>query len=121
MSMVYDDVGKRIQQAREEAGLSQEELASMLGLTQSALSNYELGKRRLHLANLQEIARNLNKPLRCFLEFDEPPGEIAPADDEGTDGLTGEITQLVSGLPAQEKLFILEYVRWRKERLESGH
>ena len=117
--MVNNDVGKRIQQAREEAGLSQEELASRLGVTQSALSNYELGKRRLHLANLQGIARNLNKPLKCFLEFDESPGELEPLGEEETDNMTSEIMQLVSDLPAEEKLFILEYIRWRKERLEG--
>jgi transcriptional regulator with XRE-family HTH domain len=116
--MVYGDVGKKIQQAREDAGLSQEELASMLGITQSALSNYELGKRRLHLANLQEIARNLNKPLACFLELDDGSAEMEPAGGED-DEVTGEIMQLVSELPPEEKLFILEYVRWRKDRLEG--
>ncbi len=116
--MVYGDVGKRIQQAREEAGLSQEELASMLGITQSALSNYELGKRRLHLANLQEIARNLNKPLACFLELDEGAAEMVASGGEADDP-AGEIMQLLSELPTDEKLFILEYVRWRKDRLEG--
>lgn len=58
----------RIQQAREELGLTQQELASRLGLTQAALSNYELGKRRLYLANLERIASALEKPLSYFTE-----------------------------------------------------
>ncbi|MGB4507738.1 MAG: helix-turn-helix transcriptional regulator [Syntrophomonadaceae bacterium] len=36
------DIGRKLQQAREEAGLSQEQLASMLGCAQSTLSNYEI-------------------------------------------------------------------------------
>jgi transcriptional regulator with XRE-family HTH domain len=66
--MVYRSIGLRIQQAREELGLTQQELASRLGLTQAALSNYELGKRRLYLANLEQIAEVLGKPLSYFTE-----------------------------------------------------
>jgi len=62
------DVGMRIQQAREELGITQQELAARLGCTQAALSNYELGKRRLYLANLERIAAALAKPLSYFTE-----------------------------------------------------
>jgi len=41
----YEQIGKKIQTAREEAGMSQEELARKIGCTQASLSNYELGKR----------------------------------------------------------------------------
>ncbi len=51
--MGYSEIGRKIQQAREEAGLSQGELAVKIGCTQSALSNYELGKRRLQLSKLE--------------------------------------------------------------------
>jgi transcriptional regulator with XRE-family HTH domain len=60
----------RIQQAREELGITQQELAARLGYTQAALSNYELGKRRLYLANLERIANALGKPLSYFTEPD---------------------------------------------------
>ena len=53
--MVSPTIGMRIQQAREELGITQQELAAKLGCTQAALSNYELGKRRLYLANLERI------------------------------------------------------------------
>ena len=57
-----------MQQAREELGITQQELAARLGYTQAALSNYELGKRRLYLANLEKIAAALGKPLSYFTE-----------------------------------------------------
>jgi transcriptional regulator with XRE-family HTH domain len=66
--MVYRGIGMKIQQAREELGITQQELASRLGCTQAALSNYELGKRRLYLANLERIASALGKPLSYFTE-----------------------------------------------------
>ena len=66
--MVYRSIGIRIQEARQELGLTQQELATRLGLTQAALSNYELGKRRLYLTNLEQIASILGKPLSYFTE-----------------------------------------------------
>jgi transcriptional regulator with XRE-family HTH domain len=66
--VVSPNIGARIQQAREELGITQQELAARLGCTQAALSNYELGKRRLYLANLEKIAGVLRKPLNYFTE-----------------------------------------------------
>jgi len=69
--MTYREIGRKIQKAREEAGLSQEELAARLGCTQAALSNYELGKRRLYLSQLERISEVLGKPITYFLETRE--------------------------------------------------
>jgi len=66
--MVSPSIGMRIQQAREELGITQQKLAARLGCTQAALSNYEMGKRRLYLANLERIASALGKPLSYFTE-----------------------------------------------------
>ncbi|OGP67232.1 MAG: hypothetical protein A2031_06800 [Deltaproteobacteria bacterium RBG_19FT_COMBO_43_11] len=113
--MIYKNIGKMIQKAREEAGLSQEELSSRLGYTQAALSNYELGKRRLYLANIEQIANELNKPLNYFLE---DTAETAKAGQEKTqDEITSEIDKLLLELPPEERKNILEYIQWRKERL----
>jgi transcriptional regulator with XRE-family HTH domain len=113
--MIYKDIGKKIQKAREEAALSQEELASRLGYTQAALSNYELGKRRLYLANIEQIARELNKPLSYFLEDSSvtAPAEQGVPQDE----TIAEIMQLLSELPAEERHYLLEYIKWRRDRL----
>ena len=113
--MIYKEIGKKIQKAREEADLSQEELASRLGYTQAALSNYELGKRRLYLANIEQIARELNKPLSYFLEDSAvtAPGEQREPQDE----TTSEIIRLLSELPAEERHYLLEYITWRRDRL----
>jgi len=114
-AMIYKDIGKKIQKARDEAGLSQEELASRLGYTQAALSNYELGKRRLYLANIEQIARELNKPLSYFLdEFAVP--EYAER-GEPPDGTISEIVKLLSELPPEERKYLLEYIQWRRDRL----
>jgi transcriptional regulator with XRE-family HTH domain len=114
--MIYKEIGKKIQRAREEAGLSQEELASRLGYTQAALSNYELGKRRLYLANIEQIARELKKPLSYFLE--ESPRTANTEHEEPRDETIAKIIRLLSELPAEERHYLLEYITWRRERLQ---
>jgi transcriptional regulator with XRE-family HTH domain len=113
--MIYKDIGKRIQKTREEAGLSQEELASRLGYTQAALSNYELGKRRLYLANIEQIAKELNKPLSYFLEESAVPSNANKS--EPLDETISEIIKLLTELPKEERQYLLEYIKWRRDRL----
>jgi transcriptional regulator with XRE-family HTH domain len=113
--MIYKNIGKKIQMAREEAGLSQEDLASRLGYTQAALSNYELGKRRLYLANIEQIARELNKPLNYFL--DESAVTASAEQGEPGDETISEILKLLSELPPEERKYLLEYIKWRRDRL----
>lgn len=114
--MIYKNIGKRIQKAREEAGLSQEELASRLGYTQAAFSNYELGKRRLYLANIEQIAKELNKPLSYFL--DDSANTINTNQEDSQDETISEINKLLLDLPPEERKYILEYIQWRKGRLK---
>jgi len=114
--MIYKNIGRKIQKARDEAGLSQEEMASQLGYTQAALSNYELGKRRLYLANIEQIARILNKPLSFFLE--EASLESERETGNRTDEVTSEIIKLLSEMPDDEKKHLLEFLKWRRDRLK---
>jgi transcriptional regulator with XRE-family HTH domain len=112
--MIYEDIGRKIQQAREEAGLTQDELALRLGITQAALSNYELGKRRLHLANLDKIAKELSKPIGYFIAEPEPapgPGEEALLDES-----ISEMIALWYDMPEDERKYLLDYIRWRRSR-----
>ncbi len=112
-----ESIGRRIQEAREEAGLSQEELASKIGITQSALSNYELGKRRLHVANLQKIAAALNRSLNCFFEPDDKSAAVNRG--RSSDGTLEEITRLAGEMPPDEREFLLDYMKWRIEWLKD--
>ncbi len=114
--MIYRDIGKRIQKAREESGMSQEELASALGITQSALSNYELGKRRLYLANMEQIANVLGRPLSYFMEEEKAAGETKEQRPVSIDEVTSRITGLLSELSHEERVQLLDYMTWRRER-----
>jgi transcriptional regulator with XRE-family HTH domain len=113
--MVFREIGKRIQLAREEKGLTQEELAVKLGCTQSALSNYELGKRRLYLNLLNEIAQVLGKPLDYFMES-PAEGEEDRALGLLIDPQLKEILISAADLPPKERQLVLDFINWRKSQ-----
>lgn len=69
-------LGQKIQAAREERKLSQEQLANAIGCSQSALSNYEKGKRRIYLSQLEKLSEILEKPLNYFVENFEENREL---------------------------------------------
>ena len=59
---------KLLRQVREEAGLTQVELATRLGKPQSFVSKYESGERRLDLVELQEICEAAKTDLVCLVK-----------------------------------------------------
>lgn len=56
--------GIAIHDAREEAGLSQTELAARIGIAQSALSRIEAGRANLTLGTLQRVTDALGVSLK---------------------------------------------------------
>lgn len=71
---VLTTVAQRIRQAREEAGLTQEEIGTSLGVSPDAIANWEKLRRKAGLDDLVSIATVTGKPLPWF--FGEMPGEM---------------------------------------------
>jgi len=71
-------VGQRVKLAREDANLSQDELASQLGLNdRQTLSNIEAGKRKLTAEELVKLIQTLGKKLEYFTDTFSLIGEGA--------------------------------------------
>jgi transcriptional regulator with XRE-family HTH domain len=70
MSATLDltELGNRIRQARERLGLSQEEFANRVHKDQTAISEYENGKRRVSITELPLVASVLQVPILYFFE-----------------------------------------------------
>lgn len=66
-------LGERLRQAREEKGLSQEEVAQHLGIPRPAVSQIENGHRRVEALELARLAKLYGRPLGYFSD-DEPIG-----------------------------------------------
>ena len=59
---------EQMKKARQEAGLDQEEVAKLLGKTQSHISKVEAGQRRIDIVSLKEFAKIYKKPMDYFLK-----------------------------------------------------
>lgn len=55
-----------LRRAREDAGLSQEQVAKLLGRPQTWVSKCELGERRVDFVELEDLAAAYGKPLDWF-------------------------------------------------------
>ncbi|MCL2668386.1 MAG: helix-turn-helix domain-containing protein, partial [Micrococcales bacterium] len=60
-------LGRRLAQAREDAGVTQEALARAVGLDRTAVVRLEKGERRLSVPELVAVAEVLRRPLAFFV------------------------------------------------------
>jgi transcriptional regulator with XRE-family HTH domain len=79
---VDDHIGRRLRQYREERQLSLRELARRLGISPSAVSQFETGKSRLSVSTLYAVVTELGLSLdELFSGIDgAPPQAPAPPD-----------------------------------------
>lgn len=98
-------IGDRIRQARENLGLSQEELAARIGKTQPSLSLYESGKRGIHIKDFPLLAKALNVPIGYFF---------------GEDDIDDELLSIVYGLNDEHKQQIVKRLRLEVQIIRDG-
>jgi transcriptional regulator with XRE-family HTH domain len=77
--MTAQRVGDRLREIRRERRLSQEELAEMLHISQSALSHYERGARQIECDQLPRFANVLGVRPSAFYGEEERPVTVAEA------------------------------------------
>jgi len=51
----YAEVGRRVAATRRRAGMSQQQLAGLLGIRQAAVSHYETGRRGMQLHTFADL------------------------------------------------------------------
>jgi transcriptional regulator with XRE-family HTH domain len=64
---IKKEIGRRVRQARIEAGYSQEALGKELGLTHGAVGSYERGRLNITIQLLLLLCQLLKKPLSYFI------------------------------------------------------
>jgi transcriptional regulator with XRE-family HTH domain len=62
----YQSLILRVREAREEAGMTQEDVAKALDRPLSFVSKCELGERRIDPIDLKKFAKLYKKPIRFF-------------------------------------------------------
>lgn len=66
----YEQLGRRLAEARNALNMSQAEAASKIGITQSTYSGYETGTRRIKLSMLRQIADAFNVSVDSLIGTD---------------------------------------------------
>lgn len=81
------DLGRRIADARTEAGMTQADLAARIGLERTALVRIESGERKVSATELAAIAGTVDRPADWF--FTESPAAVAsPRRDPAVGGFS---------------------------------
>jgi transcriptional regulator with XRE-family HTH domain len=79
---MHAEVGQRIRTLRQKKGMLQEELARKAGLSPSALSNFEQGRRRTSLDWLRKISKALNVPMSDLIPESRVRKPLAETEEE---------------------------------------
>jgi len=74
-------IGKKIKDARQRIGISQEELGSRVGFSAMGISHFECGARKVGIEDLEKIARALDVGINYFLD-----STISPTSNTGRTG-----------------------------------
>lgn len=61
-------IGKKIKDARQRIGLSQEELGKRVGYSAMGISHFECGIRKIKIEDLEKIARALDIGVSFFID-----------------------------------------------------
>jgi transcriptional regulator with XRE-family HTH domain len=75
--------GERLRNAREAAGMSQQQMASRLGVKGTTVNSWEVGKEDPRANRLQMIASLLNVPLLWLIAGSQKVPDAAANVDEG--------------------------------------
>ena len=69
MKTTKELLGARVKELRRVRGLSQDQLAEMIGIEPKHVSRIEVGKSYPTLDRLERIAKALDEPMKAFFDF----------------------------------------------------
>jgi transcriptional regulator with XRE-family HTH domain len=83
-------VGKRLRRRRRLLGMTQQELASQVGVRFQQIQKYECGANRITASRLFDLARAMNVSVQYFFDG-VPAGEAVPNAANDAEQLEGDI------------------------------
>lgn len=101
------ELGRRLKNAREAAGLSQEHVAAELGLPRPAISLIETGSRKVDALELARLAKLYGHSLAYFADEGPEPDRISI------------LRRAVEGLSVGDREKVLEYANLLKSKNHS--
>ena len=103
MLVSFKTIGQHIRVARKAAGLTQEQLAAQLGMSQLHFGRLERGERPASLEQLAQAARTLHVPLSDLLNGSVVEERFTNEPDDSAQALGQSIASLASGCSASTR------------------
>lgn len=98
------EIASRLVTVREKQGISQTQLADMVGLCQQTIADYETGRRGISISKLAVIADALGVSAASLL--DTQAGYIKKT--RGPESKIDQLANQVKTLPRSRQLFVIE-------------
>ncbi len=95
------DVGKRITELREAAGITTNRLANLCGLSQSFIRSVELGEKGITVESLRLICDTLKISLKDFFDV---PDETPIAEQE-------QLIRIIEGLNVRQRESLMAFLK----------
>ncbi len=99
----YTEVGRRVRKARDERGLTQEALATLVSLTRTSITNIEKGRQKLLAHTVMDLAAALKVTPSTLLPENQSIGNDKKLDQLLKDRSPKERAWVKSILSSQQK------------------
>lgn len=107
MLVSYKTIGQNIRSARRERGLTQEQIAEKLKMSQLHFGRLERGERPASLEQLAQVSHALDVSLSSLLNGCMIEESFADAPDDSAQALGKAISQLASGCSPKARRLML--------------
>ena len=99
------DIGKRLRLAREQAGLTQVQVAGEIGMARTTLVAIEGGKRQVRVEELRRLARSYGESVNALVRPEPVPIDLLPRFRKvngGSDSAANQAAEVLSNLVRAE-------------------
>lgn len=103
MIVSYKTIGQNIRAARKDAGLTQEQIAEQLKMSQLHFGRLERGERPASLEQIALIAQTLGVPLSSLLNGCVVEENFSSEPDDSAQALGKSVARLASGCTAKTR------------------
>ena len=102
---------KMLRKVRKSKGMTMKELGKRVGVSESAISQYETGKRETSFKTLLKICDALKCSVDYLLRGDEAEKNLTLNDEDGLDELDKQLISLLDELSRDQKLMLLAQLK----------
>lgn len=102
-------VGQRIRQRRWAIGMTQQQLADLVGIKFQQIQKYETGMNRVSASRLWDIAQAMNTPVSYF--FADAGDQVAVQDDVMSQKETLELLRTYYAIPEAQRRRLFDLAR----------